>query len=616
MKRTTEFLKANFGYWLLFVVAITTMRCEFELPEAGTIEDLTPPESSFNYTQGADNLLLVTFENSSTSAVIFEWEFGDGGTSTEENPVHLYEDFGEYEVKMISSDSLGASDTLVQMIAVIDGPFQPIIYESGFEDNEFGADQCRNGTGRSDGRDCWLNNDIGSIIQITTSPVYSGDQAGKFPADDLRVGYQVVAVDRDQDYRLNFHYTLKDDRTGFLKVAVLNGPVDSYEEVNDAIIASTLGTNQDDPDTYQEGAIAFNSGDTDEIVIFITNEGTVEARIDDISIEVTTGAIYPPNASFTAEASADDHLTYSYTNLSTNAVNYTWDFGDGSELSTEFEPTHTFPSIDDYEVTLVAESSSFTTDTFTFVVSVVDPVQSDFSYVSDSEDVLTVTFTNASTDASEYLWDFGDGFLSTQESPVHTYTSEGEYEVSLTAYGVSGAENVSTRTIVLASSFVPVVLERGFEDLSLPDGTGDGRDSWRVSGGNRPDGLGGVIQITSSPVVSGAQAAKFPSDNTRAAYQEIEVEQNKDYSLGFWYTLKTDVVGTLTVSILDGPVSSPSEVSAATIASLTVNDQTDESTYIEESVSFNSGSSSTIVIYITNTDVEARVDDVSIEEIN
>lgn len=47
---------------------------------------------------------------------------------------------------------------------------------------------------------------------------------------------------------------------------------------------------------------------------------------------------------------------------------------------------------------------------------------------------VTVRFFNQSTDADSYLWDFGDGTTSTDESPEHTYTGRGNYDVTLTAF--------------------------------------------------------------------------------------------------------------------------------------------------------------------------------------
>lgn len=47
----------------------------------------------------------------------------------------------------------------------------------------------------------------------------------------------------------------------------------------------------------------------------------------------------------------------------------------------------------------------------------------------------TVTFTNTSSDATSYAWDFGDGNTSTMENPQHIYAGDGVYTVTLIAYG-------------------------------------------------------------------------------------------------------------------------------------------------------------------------------------
>jgi PKD repeat protein len=51
---------------------------------------------------------------------------------------------------------------------------------------------------------------------------------------------------------------------------------------------------------------------------------------------------------------------------------------------------------------------------------------------------LEVAFTNESSDADNYLWDFGDGSTSTEESPTHTYNTDGTFTVTLTASNSEG----------------------------------------------------------------------------------------------------------------------------------------------------------------------------------
>lgn len=240
------------------------------------------------------------------------------------------------------------------------------------------------------------------------------------------------------------------------------------------------------------------------------------------------------------------------------------------------------------------------------------PPSANFSYSQNVDDWLQVDFVNLSVSATEYAWDFGDGNTSSSSDPSNVYAAEGTYTVTLTVNDALGVTDVMTQeveVIEVVSDYQPIILEAGFEDLSLPDGTGDGRDSWRNSD------LGGVIQITSSPVYAGAQAAKFPSAGDRIAYQLITVERDTDYSLDFYYTMKTDVAGMLTVAVLAGAVDNPDNIASATIASVDLTDQTDASTYVADKVIFNSGDNTEIAIYISNVDVECRVDEVSITKL-
>ncbi|MCO6489552.1 MAG: PKD domain-containing protein [Phaeodactylibacter sp.] len=65
---------------------------------------------------------------------------------------------------------------------------------------------------------------------------------------------------------------------------------------------------------------------------------------------------------------------------------------------------------------------------------------------------LTVTFTNTSTYASSYSWDFGDGNTSTQENPTHTYASAGIYTVKLTATNDAGSSAAQQQLTVTSGT--------------------------------------------------------------------------------------------------------------------------------------------------------------------
>lgn len=71
----------------------------------------------------------------------------------------------------------------------------------------------------------------------------------------------------------------------------------------------------------------------------------------------------------------------------------------------------------------------------------------DFSPQTELYSGDDITFTNCSKDADSYLWDFGDGNTSVEESPVHSYEKGGEYSVSLLAYGHTNDTIVKTVSI-------------------------------------------------------------------------------------------------------------------------------------------------------------------------
>lgn len=234
------------------------------------------------------------------------------------------------------------------------------------------------------------------------------------------------------------------------------------------------------------------------------------------------------------------------------------------------------------------------------------PPQAAFSYKADEGDYQKINFANLSISATDYLWDLGDGTTSTEANPTVSYPADGNYEVSLTASDRLGATSTVTKTIEIVEpivTFTPVIENPGYDI----EGDDSYRDFWRNSY------LGGPIQITSSPIHAGVKAAKLPSAGDRIGYQLITVLPDTDYTVRFYYTMKTSPVGTLRVAVLNGDVTDEALVDSSIISSVILSDQSDANTYVAASVSFNSGASSQVAIYYDNIDVECRIDSFTIE---
>jgi PKD repeat protein len=70
---------------------------------------------------------------------------------------------------------------------------------------------------------------------------------------------------------------------------------------------------------------------------------------------------------------------------------------------------------------------------------------------------LTVQFTDTSINfPTSWSWDFGDGNTSTAQNPIHTYSTAGNYTVSLTATSTTGGSNTAIRTRYITVNNAPV----------------------------------------------------------------------------------------------------------------------------------------------------------------
>ncbi len=74
-------------------------------------------------------------------------------------------------------------------------------------------------------------------------------------------------------------------------------------------------------------------------------------------------------------------------------------------------------------------------------------VTADFGIASKTG--LTVTFVNLSSGADSYLWEFGDGTVSTASAPTHTYAAAGTYKVRLTAESNEGSSDTVSKSVTV-----------------------------------------------------------------------------------------------------------------------------------------------------------------------
>lgn len=150
-------------------------------------------------------------------------------------------------------------------------------------------------------------------------------------------------------------------------------------------------------------------------------------------------------SSFSSDVSSGcSPLIVNFNNTSTNASQYSWDFGNGASSNLE-HPSTTFTQPGLYTVILITTNPS-STDTLisTNYIEVYDLPTADFSFSSNTDFCVStnqISFTNNSTNATSYIWDFGDGNTSSSTDASHSFNSDGDYTVKLVAYNSDGCPN-------------------------------------------------------------------------------------------------------------------------------------------------------------------------------
>lgn len=139
-----------------------------------------------------------------------------------------------------------------------------------------------------------------------------------------------------------------------------------------------------------------------------------------------------------------------FKNQSTDAREYTWDFGDGSPISNNVNPIHVYSEPGTYTITLIAANGE-RVHQVQEEISVFALPTADFDYMSnnDFKAPSSITFQNKSLNSETYLWDFGDGETSTETNPVHTYDQPGTYTVQLTATNTKGNDIITVEVIIV-----------------------------------------------------------------------------------------------------------------------------------------------------------------------
>ncbi len=382
----------------------------------------------------------------------FNWDFGDGATSTGQTATHIYANAGTFSIRLMLVDSASCnfSDTATQSIT-----FYPTLTAQITPPAQTGCAP--------------LDVSFTSIISGSANPVLFWD----FGNGDTSVApnpnytynttgnYQVMLIATDS-------LTCNTADTAFATISVVNDTVTAsftFTETNQCdtlLVAFSSGSQGnyfwdfDDGtnSTLQNPAHVYSASGVYNPVLVVTDSATCNIA-DTFSAQITFTAL--PEL----EISIDDFsgcppLEVQFQNTGTPAVTYLWDFGDSTNSASP-SPTKIYSQTGSYTVMLIATDSATCniTDTTTGSVVVAEVPRADFDYAPEHPVAGTeVSFTNQSADATAYLWNFGDGDTSSIENPVHVFADLQQYIVCLTATASGGCTDSVCKALDLSAVFV------------------------------------------------------------------------------------------------------------------------------------------------------------------
>ena len=429
----------------------------------GTIEVYPSPIVDFTYNNNVCENTPVTFVQQSTAPLgsflkAFNWDFGDSTSASGNIVTHTYDSAALYTACLSVTASNGCVTTKCYPVTILPKPLvdfvgydtcvnkQPIQFIStatntSFYSWNFGDGNTSNLPNPSNqylnpgSYTVTLIGSTNSCADTTTKTflVYPKPNASFTVPSAYYCGIPAsIQINNNSTGAIGYSWDFGNNSSSAATNPLINYPISGTYSIN--LIAAN----------------EFNCFDTTQLTIDIYPYPIIES----VAIEPSEGC-QPLSITVTANAS--------------NGNAYLWNFGDGSSpvTLTSSSATYTYSDTGSYTISLSVISFMDCGDTVTLYDTIkvyISPI-ADFDYeVNTTVEPIDgkVFFTNLSKHAETYIWDFGDGFSTTETDPVHQYSNIDSFSVTLYSINQFGCEDsikksvyVFKRALWVPNAFAP-----------------------------------------------------------------------------------------------------------------------------------------------------------------
>ncbi|MFC2176391.1 PKD domain-containing protein, partial [Bacteroidota bacterium] len=438
---------ANAGFFNARLIAETNFGCLDTVVH--TVEVVNKPVSSFTFSNACVNE-VVDFQNTFVPqgglTPTFNWDFGNTDFSTSTNPVgYVYAVPGIYDV-VLTTTVQGCSDTALNRVEVFPLPvanfeFDSVCFpfETSFKDLSSG------GNGYSINSWNWRFGDNVGTANVQ-NPIYEYQKWGAYMVELVVVSSSGCA-----------------DTTTLGPVKVYPKPLANFSDR----LGSCLGKSPDFQDLssvenapndnltwrswdFSDGASSsqdkpahiFQTSGTYDVKLFVgTNHGCLDTVTNSVEIYPLPEVNFEVNTNTACEPFDFEFKDLSEIALPATIKKWEWDFGDGSIGATTQHPTHIYEAgitnnagIATYSVSLqITSNKGCVADTvYSNFIKLYQKPEADFSVSPYETELIEPDFQitdGSSSNVVSWLYDWGDGSVSLDQNPSHTYSDSGYYNV-------------------------------------------------------------------------------------------------------------------------------------------------------------------------------------------
>jgi RHS repeat-associated protein len=418
-----------------------------------------PPTSVFTHDGLEVSLEILTFDGRESidpdgSIVSYEWDFGDGMTTTGPYVTHAFPAGGTFTVALTVMDNKGAEASSNAVLNISDNqPPTAILNILGNlrEDGEitFSASGSTDPEGGALSYS-WDFGDSATATGLEAVHIYNS------PGD-----YTVTLTVED-------HAGLSTTQTRMLSISSASGPVAVLSANGRIVVNESISFDGSESYDQSGGSIVSyvwdfgdgNSGSGSVVSHFYSHAGVYQLTLtvtdnDGLSssgvLSLEIGANQPPQALFGYSGQMVEQGVINFNGASSydpegHPLTYVWDFGDGQTAAIA-QPSHSYDAAGDYTVTLTVTDNMAQTGAKSRLMHIapLSGLQAAFSISGVYLINLELTFDASASTAPpgrtivSSEWDFGDGTTAGGVQAAHAFAHTGQFDVGLRVTDDTGA---------------------------------------------------------------------------------------------------------------------------------------------------------------------------------